>query len=1044
MIRMKRKMKVLFILSCCLFTIGTQYGYAQKGKEIKGTITDENGERMPGVNILEKGTLNGTSSDMEGVFHLTLTKDNSSLELSFLGYKNQDVAVGTRTEFPISMESESTSLDQVVVLGYTNSRKQDLSVAVSTMKVDEGSTGRPTSLATLLQGQVTGVTVTQSGDPTASSKISIRGKGNKDGDAVLYVVDGVPGAPFNAADIETITILKDAASAAIYGAHAGSGGVIVITTKQAKEGKISVKANAWLGLQEAWKLPKVLTAEEFNRVWKQASDDAVQDKNKVVPAAYDPQRFPYGNVTRTDWIDEIFRVGKLQHYDLTLSGGSKELKALASISYDNVEGTLINTYSQNLTTRLNVDFALNKWVSLRQKLTYEYGNGKSDIGSGHTGTVFTAMAYPRYATVYEQNEDGSFVDGMYGGTLPRWALDKGFSVEADLRNPVATLEKIRQYNPSHRIFSNTSLEIKPISSLSLKSDYSHDVIIDRNESFEKKFLEPGKTVDQNFRTISNTLQKNWIWENIISYSKTFDLKHYVSLLGGFTASKKSQRYNLTKMRGFVAEDEHSTVFPSGTVWSDKPDEDIWTETSVSVLGRVAYSYDDRYFLNASIRRDASSKLNPDDNYDVFPSFSAAWKITSEEFIPKNEILSFMKLRASWGQVGNINSVRRFIYAPPYQITGWPVFLGENGDTQGYGMLQGTIANPKLKWERTEQTNIGLDLGLFKNSLNLTFDYFNKRTKDLIEERPLPSVAGVASPPEYNVGEVTNKGWELNATYTKQIGQVELNLGGNISVFKNEVINLGAKDFIAHDDRVNSIYPLQSTAGRPWHSFYLIESMGIFRSQEEINNYTWTDSKSGKTQLIQPKAQVGDLKFRDANNDGKINNDDRTYQGAYDMPDFSYGFNLGLKWKNLSVHMIFQGVAGVKIFNGIKAMTYTGSKGWNMSRDVLDSYNFNPNSDIPRLAVREDDNGNYTNASNFFLESGNYLRMKNLNISYTLSKNLIKTIGLGECGLRVYFNAENLLTITNYKGFDPEVGNLGIDAGRYPVARILSAGINVSF
>lgn len=1011
---------------------------AQAQKTVSGTVTTAiDGSTVPGVTVLVQGTTTGTVTDLDGAYSLNVPEGYNLLVFSYVGMKKQEVSINNRSVINIAMEYEAVGIDEVVVIGYANERKQDLSVAVSQVKVDESFKGRPATLGNMMQGRMAGVRIDQSGDPTKAGEISIRGKGNKSGDQVLIVVDGVPGAPYNPSDIETITVLKDAASSAIYGATAGSGGVIIITTKKAKEGKMKIEANVWNGLQQAWKLPEVLTSEQFNKVWKDASDAA----GREVPTTYNPLLFPYGNVTRTDWLDAIFRVGKMQHYDLSISGGTKETKALGSISYDKVEGTLLNTYNEKLTARLNVEMALNKWVTLRQSMLYDYSNGKSEVGDGHTGSIFGAMAYPRFSTVYEYDADGN---RLYGGTVPRWALAQGYSVEADLRNPVAMLEKIRQYNPQNRIFTTTSLEAKPIEGLSLKSDFSFEVYNGRFESFQQRFLEPGRTIDQNYRRISNELTNGWNWENIANYSKIFSDKHYFSALAGFTMNKRSSRFNLTEMRGFGFEDEHQATFLNGTDWTIKPEEDIWEEAYVSLLGRISYSYDDKYFASASVRRDASSKLSPENNSDVFPAFSLAWKLTSEEFLKGFEQLSFLKLRASYGQVGNINSVRRFIYAPPYRVTDWPLFLGINGEFQAYGIYQPTIPNLNLKWERTIQTNFGLDAGFFANSLNFTFDYFIKNTVDLIEEMPVPSVAGVASPPEFNIGEVQNKGMEFSVNYMKKIGAVELDFTANAGYVKNEVISIGATKFIAHTNGVNSLNPLQSTAGQPWYSYYLIETQGLFTSQDQIDNYTYTDPETQAVTKIQPEARPGDLKFRDANNDGLINDGDRVYMGAYDMPDLMFGFSLGAKWKAFSLSLFFQGVTGVKVFNGVKAMTYTGQKGWNMSSDVLDSYNYNPNSGIPNLAVVEDPNGNYTKVSDFFLEKADYLRLKNLYLSYTLPKTLVKQIGLqADNTVRVYVNGENLLTFTKYSSFDPEVGNLGLDGGRFPVSRMYSVGINVS-
>ncbi len=1006
-------------------------------KLVKGSVMNTEAQPLAGVTVTAKGSNVSTTTDNVGNFSIALPSKSTALILSYVGKKTKEVVVNGEDPITVVLENDIVGMDEVVAIGYGSSRKRDLQGAVTTIKVGDNFQGRSTSIGNILQGQVPGVNITQTGDPTQGASVQIRGKGNKNGDAVLYVVDGVPGAPFNGSDIETVTVLKDASSAAIYGALAGSGGVILITTKQAKQGKATVDFSAWEGRQKAWRLPKVLTAEEFNKVWKDASDAA----GKTVPKAYNPVLFPYGNVTRTDWLDAIFRTGKVNHYDLTIRGGSKDVKSLASVSYDKTEGTLITTYGEKLTTRLGTDLQLNKWVSVSQNLVYDYSNGKSGIGDGHTGTIFGAMAYPRYSTVYEYDDGGNV---LYGGTVPRWALAQGFSVEADLRNPVAMLEKVRQNNPQNRIFSASAINFNLMPGLTFKSNFAYDVTSLRGESFQMKFLEPGRTIDQNYRVISNSLFKVWNFENILNYQKLFNQVHSVSLMGAFTMNKRNYRYEQTEMRGFDFESEHSTIFPNGTNWTTKPYEEIWDEATVSAVGRASYSFDDRYFISASLRRDASSKLNPDKNWDIFPAVSGSWKISSEEFMNNQNLISFLKLRASWGQVGNINSVRRFIYAPPYQVTGWPVFLGSNGQVQGYGIYQPTIPNPNLRWERTEQTNIGADISFLQNSLNFTFDFFNKQTKDLIESMPVASVAGVASAPEFNIGRVENKGWEASANYVKQIGDFNLNIGANIAHFKNTVKDIGANAFISHNNDVNSMKPLRSTVGQPWFSYFLIESAGLFRNQQEIDNYTWTDPKTNAVKKIQPNAKPGDLKFIDADNNGIINDADRKYMGAYDMPNYTYGMNLGAGWKNINLNVTLMGVSGVKIFNGVKAMTYTGSKGWNMSTDVLNSYNYNSNSDIPRLAIVEDPNGNFSKVSDYFLEKGDFMRLKSLNLSYEFPQRLIQGTFLAKTKIRLFVNGENLVTFTSYSAFDPEVGNQGVDGGRFPVAKMYSAGINLTF
>jgi TonB-linked SusC/RagA family outer membrane protein len=972
-----------------------------------------------------KGTSIGSVSNDDGTYSITVPAGSTTLVFSAVGMAQVEKAIGNATTIDVSLEPTGNTYDEVVVVGYTTSKKGDLVGAVSTLKVNETFKGRPATLGNMLQGQLPGVVVTNSGDPTSTGSIAIRGKGNKNGDAVLFVVDGVPNAPYNPADI--------------YGALAGSGGVVLITTKQAKAGKMKVDVNGWGGFQQAWRTPKVLTSEQFNKVWADASAAA----GRPLPnPTYDPIQFPYGNVTRTDWVDEIFQRGKMQHYDLTIRGGSGSMKALASVSYDEVEGAIITTKNKKLTSRLNLDVNLTKWLEVSQHTLFDFNNGRSGIGDGHTGVIFGAMAYPRFATVREYDADGN---ELYGGTVPRWALADGFSVEADLRNPVAMLEKVLQNNPSNRLFSKTSLRIKPLPGLQFRSEIANEISNSRGESFQMRFLEPGRTIDQNYRTISNSLNTSYNWDNILTYNKTFNSVHDLQVLAGFVVSNRERRYNWAEVKNYAIESPYQAIFNLGSDWSTRPTESIEQERLVSALGRLSYSFDNRYFVTASLRRDASSKLSPTDNSDIFPAVSASWKISSEKFMESLDEVSLLKLRASWGQVGSVASVRPFIYAPPYQTTGWPLFLGLNGGVQAFGLYQPTIPNPNLKWERTEMLNFGVDLALFNNALNITADYFVKTTKDLIESMPMPSVAGVASPPEFNIGQVENKGFEFTINYNKRVGQVNLNIGGNLGTYKNKVISIGETEFIQHVNGVNSMQPLRSTAGQPWHSFYLIQSAGIFRSQKEVDDYVWTDPVTGQTKKIQPDARPGDLKFIDENNDGTINDNDRVYMGAYDMPKFNYGINLGADWKGFTLSVFLQGVVGSKVFNGIKAMSYTGSKGWNMSTDVLNSYNYNPNSNIPNLAVVEDPNGNFSKVSDYFLEKADYMRVKNIHLAYTLPSSLIsKASFLNGTTVRIYANAENAITITKYKGFDPEVGNLGIDGGRFPVSKMFSVGMNVSF
>lgn len=1028
--------------------------YAQQ-ISVKGIVKDSMGEPIIGANVVVKGTSVGVITDVDGNFSLSANTGNI-LVVSYIGYVTKELKVSAKP-LMIILEDDSKAIDEVVVIGYGSTRKQDLSTAVSTVSVDQALKSRPANIGSYLQGQMPGVMVqSNGGDPLSKQTLSIRGRGSRgndddysSGDAVLYVVDGVPGAPFNMEDVETISVLKDAASAAIYGASVGSGGVVVITTKQAATGKVRVNFNISKSIKEAWRLPATLTAEQYNNVWA----DAVKWYGGRLPNEANSELFPYGAVTRTDWLDEVFRTGSLEHYAMSLSGGSDALKGFASFSYDKEDGILMNTYSKKFGAKANLDFQVTKWLKVSERITFQYQNGQGNLGTGHEGVLSSAIFFPRSASIYDHDEQGNLLyddqgSPLYQGTVPRWAASKGFGGGyGEIRNPVATLNRLNQNRPSSIIYSTTSFEVKPISALTIKSDFTAGLNIERFDEFIPKVPEIGRPSTDNERNIANTWSSNWLWETTATYAKVFAEKHHISAMAGYTLKYDKYKWDKLYTSGYKLEDEHSTTLGQAGNWSKtKPQETVWEESMMSVFGRIGYSFADRYFLTASIRRDATSKLYKDNNSGVFPAVSASWKVSSESFFePLKGVISMLKLRGSWGQIGNVALVPRYSWNVPMGEMEWPVIYGQNLDNivQG-GVYASSIGTKSLKWETTEQIGVGLDLGLLDNSLNITVDYYNKKTKNLIERVPVPSVAGIAVEPYGNIGSVVNRGWELGANYTKTIGKVTFGLNANVATVHNEVLDLGSRETMEHPMVINSLKPLRSTVRKPWYSYYVLKTEGIFQSEEEIKNFKWTDPKTGITQLIQPNAKPGDFKYVDFNNDGSINDDDKQYMGSY-LPKITFGFGGNVAYKGFDFSFQFQGVGKSTIYNGFKQMGLTGrQQGANMLSDILDAWNYNPNSGIPRLALVNDSNGNFTNASDFYLEDGSYMRLKNVTLGYSLPNGVMRNIGLPGSTLRFYLNGENLFTMTDYTGFDPEVGNFGIDGGTYPVARTFSLGFNFSF
>lgn len=1034
----RRFLHMLFIL-CVVSSMASEV-VAQNVSKLKGVVTGDDGYPVIGANVTVKGTTVGTITDFDGNYTIEAEK-NATLVFSYIGYITQEIKLKGETVLNVLLKEDVQALGEVVVIGYGDTRKSDLSVAVSSMKISDGLKGRSQSLEGMMQGQLPGVTIASNGgDPISSPSITIRGKGSRDGDKVLYIVDGVPGAPFNAEDVESISVLKDAASAAIYGAHVGSGGVIVITTKKAQAGKVKVDANIYYGIQQVYKKPEMLDAAQYARV----RTDAAIASGKSIPTGLDPEIYGYGQTTRTNWLDEIFRLGSTQHYAASITGGSETLKAFASVSYDKLEGTLLNTHREKLGANVNIEFKVNNWLTFAQRASYQYMNGQGGVNTtSHTGVIASAMAMPPSATVYEYDINGNPVLGVngqhqFGGTVPLWAKELGVAgTFGEIQNPVATLMRLRQNRPDQRIFSTSTLTAKPITGLTIKSDFSAASNTARSEDFKMRVPEIGNPNNQNSRGISSSWGTNWLWETTATYTREFNEKHLFTGMLGYTMGYENYRSNSVRVYGFDQEDDWAQSVVNGTDWTkEKPSEEFWENSQVSTFGRVSYSYEDRYFLTGSLRYDATSKLYYKNNSGVFPAASASWKLSSEKFFPKQSAVSLLKLRASWGQIGNVAAVDNYSYNVKLQQDPWFTFLGNAGQTPIQGLGLATMANRNLTWEASEQIDLGLDANFFNDQLNFTFDYFVKDTKDLIDQITVPSVGGIKEAPLGNIGSVRNSGIEMSLSYNGKVDQVNYTLTGNFSTLKNEVTSLGDKDRIAHTQNVRSLAPLQSAVGEAWYSYYLIKSDGLFRSQEEIDAY----AKDGK--LIQPNAQPGDIKFVDANGDGVIDDQDRMYMGSYN-PTYTFSLSGSMDWKGFDFGFQLQGVAGNKIFNGSKAMTYPADQGWNISKDLLDSYTYNPNSNIPRLAM-DDKNSNYSRVSDFYLEKGNYLRLKNLTVGYTLPKSVLTKVGCPDSRIRVYASCENLFTLTKYSGMDPEVGNNGLDGGRYPVSRVFTFGLNVNF
>lgn len=1036
---------VLFLL-LGLFT--SVIAYSQQ-ISVKGIVKDQIGEPVIGANVLVRGTTNGVITNVNGEFILSASKSDV-LVVSFVGYTTQEIPVSEK-QMTIVLKEDTELLDEVVVLGYgANTRKQDLSASVGIISNTDELAARPvTSTESMLQGQLPGVTIqADGGDPTSTPNIVIRGQGSQNGDNVLWVVDGVPGAPITSMnDIESIVVLKDAASAAIYGAQSGAGGVVLVTTKKAKEGAPTLTYDGTFGFRQATNLIEPLNAEEQVEMRRRSYENAGQ----ALPDGWNVTKNPWVGTTRTDWMDAIFRTAFYQRHNIALNVGTDKSSSRLSLSFDNDQGTLINTYKKNLALRYNGKMQLNKWITISEDLVWKNttSRSKETDNDAYTGPILSAVYMPASATIYNP------LDGSYGGTTtedPAYIEKYGSNfadAHGDAVNPVRLLEAENLYNKTSDVWSTTSLEIGMYPGLKFVSRFTYNL----QNYYYKKFNpirdEVGKP------NLSNNVQEQsyrmdaWKTENTLTYDNTFG-KHTVGALFSTTADHYSKR-GLEAIGKDLSSEAAYLQYMAYANSTEVLDYLTGPDANVSMIARLAYSYDDRYFVTASWRRDYAGRLPKEHNFGDFPAVTLGWKISNEKFFKKNDIVNLLKLRASWGRVGNLGSID-YNYKSP--------LLSKNtySEQAQYGVTSNqlwnnfayysTALNPNLTWETSEQYDLGLDMEMFNNRLSLSMDYFDKRTFNLIQPQPMnwPSTMGLDAM-LVNLGEVRNRGFELSIGWNDRINKnFSYFVTGNFSYLKNWVSDIGVKNEdgtpgVWTDDKsfrsVKDIY--QTTEGEPLNSFHLIQTAGIFQSDEEAAAYV---DKNGKR--IQPDAKKGDLKFVDYDGDGTIGFGDRQYMGSA-TPKTTFAWTLGFTWKKLSFSAMFQGVGGAQAMNVSKYMLLSDVEGnFNRSREILNAWSpDNRGSNIPILS-KNDNNGNFSTASDWYLEDASYLRLKNVTLSYDLSDVFCKWSHLNDRNSRlsVFLSGENLATITRYSGMDPECG--GWDALKYPVSRVFSLGVKLTY
>lgn len=1016
-----------------LFTCISSFAQAQSSI-VKGTVVDQTGEKIPGVSVSVQSSsgerIASSLTNAQGIFTLNNLSEGEKYNFSFssVGYSSYtqrdfQVQAGDNSML-IRLQASVDGLEEVVVIGYGAMKKSDLSAAVSTVEdIQQGTDRSVMDVPSMIQGKVPGVTiVSNGGHPNSTPKMTIRGTGSLQDESPLVVVDGVPGAPYNPADVESITILKDAASAAIYGAFSGASGVILITTKQAQLGQPSVSYNGFYGTKTASNLPQSLTGEQEAEIYNRAYAAA----GLTLPDGWDKAKNPDAFVTRTDWMDEIFRTAATQRHTVTLNAGAEKFASLFQARYEKNEGTLLNTFAENFSLRFNGRYDLTDQLKFKQEVFYNNNSNRgTETSSGYSGVIISGIYMPRSATPY-------YADGSFGGVGPRDSEYLG--IFGDAINPVASLLRNQGYNKSTDLQSISELSYTDvIPGLDLISRFSYRQMSGFYKSFNPRRTEPGKPDDQNQLNYQTNKDYKWIWENTANYDRTFG-RHNLGLMVSTTAQEDGRRNFGAAARGFEREDEWAWFFINASDYTtDRPFDGQSEDRNVSYVGRVAYSWADRYFVTASYRKDIAGRLPKGYQGEGFPGLTAAWKLSSEPFFQVSGV-DLLKFRASWGRIGNLSTIG-WNYGYPTFSSNYTNQIGD-GAPVSTGWFINELFNPQLSWETSEQTDIGLDLSLFSNRLSINADYFNKNTFNLIQSEPNWVNTSGWGAPLVNQGEISNQGFEVAANWSDQVGEVQYSVGGNLATLKNRVsrINDDPDAVWTHGNSWRGILtPYRSTVGQPYYSYWLVQTDGLFQSDAEVQAY-----RGPNGELIQPNAQAGDLKFIDKNNDGVINDEDRVYMGNA-FPKLTYGLNGTVSWKNFDLSLFFQGVGDMKLFNAFKQSTLNaGEQGYNRWDKILDAWTpENTDTDIPRVSTN-DPNKNFSTNSDWYLENGSYLRLKNAMLGYTFSK-LPKRMKM-----RVYLTGENLFTITNYSGIDPEVGGIGLDGGQYPVSRSYAIGLNLTF
>lgn len=1013
---MKEWVMMLFLLFVSMAS-----AFAQ-GLAIKGKVTDVSGAGLPGATVMVKGTTVAASTDVEGNYTLTAPSGTGVLVVSYIGYVSKEVAINNQTTINVAMVSDAKALDEIVVVGYGTQRKSDITGSVAVVDAEEMKKVSTNDVGNMLQGRVAGVNVSTDGQPGAAPQIRIRGIGTFGNAEPLYVIDGVliTGSPrdFNPNDIESMQVLKDASASAIYGSRAANGVIIITTKKGRKNTPLTVGYSGYYGIDQVWQRMPVTNSANYQTL----NNEARLNAGRALAPANDPNNPKYISDIDTDWQEEGLKNGSRQNHNVTLSGGGENSTYNISLDYFDNNGTYKGNGPnyERYTARVNTTTERGRF-KFGQSFFYakskENGLVTADgvLAGGRPPLINDLVFAIPTMSVFDPANEGGF-----GGTLQ----DREDAISL---NGIGYNSLIQNTTDVDRIFANGYGEVELIKGLKYKLNLGYDVVIARDFTFIPEFNLGYFFINSRARLDDNSRKyENFLIENTLSYDRVFG-KHSISAVIGQTYQKEDYLFRGGHAEGFTK--PYYPFLANGSATTSSSAQEV--STIASLLGRVNYSYADKYLITASMRRDGSSRFSPANKFGYFPSLALGWRLSNESFftLPK-EIITDVKIRGSWGTLGN-NNIGNYQF---YPLINPNVVYTFNDGQRVIGATQTSVVSQTLKWEEKSITNIGFDAVFLNGLFDFSAEYYNSKSKDLLVSIPIPaSVGSINANPLVNAGTMKNSGVEITTTYHKTAGEFKFDISANFSTVKNKVLDLGGD--VQSRQGAASITELGGEIGR--HYGWIAE--GIFQSQEEIDNHAYQEIGTA----------VGDIKFKDISGpdgtpDGIIDAYDRTYLGSA-IPKFNFGLNFNASYKNFDLTIFASGRAKYLITSRLyRDLMHTGGDA-NYHEDMLDRWtSVNTDTDIPRLIWTDpNQNGRDSNRPGW-LQSGSFLRINTVSLGYNLKEGVIK----GLTNARVYVTAQNLYTFQKYKGFNPDftsgVWEPGYDNGSYPRPRSFMVGVQLGF